>query len=265
MIRAVGERAPDSLVNRGFVAYLRIQQVLGKSYHSYYWQGREFRYAYADKQSFLQHWGCIENGQIALEGVPLSQLGVSRNIDGIIDIGAHQGLYTVALGVINDDIPLIAAEPISENASWVRKNAELNQFDVQVEETIVSDTDGKVSFYKDAKLGSERHTTTPSQDIAAYKETTVSSTTASTLAKKIGSSSPFLKIDAEGEEQNILRELYQSNIQEYSGLVELHSDKLPNGSESVLDMLDDFGVYHEFVTESSPDYVVSRPIYYFER
>jgi FkbM family methyltransferase len=264
MIRTLGKRVPDSLVDTGLNAYIRLEQALDRPYHSYNWEGYQFKYLYADKQSFLQHWGSIEDGKVGSEGVPLELLSCSDKADGIIDVGAHQGLYTVILGVLNSHLPLVAVEPIAENTHWIRENVKLNGIEVEINNGIVSDTCGEITFYEDANAGSERHTTTPSQNVNYYQETAVESTTISIIASRIDAENPFLKIDAEGEEQAIIEELCNSELPTFRGIVEFHPDKLNNDINSVLRTMDEFGVSYKFITESSPNHTVSRPMYYFE-
>lgn len=186
-----------------------------------------FQFGYWDRVSLRKAKNMISEGKIAHEGVPLEVLHVDQDRDVIIDIGAYFGVYSVILAGLNRSIPVYSFEPDEHNHKILNKNLDLNGFDrdrVQTRQSVVSDESGSVDFFVNRrKKGSVSHTVNPTSKHNDYKKTTINSVSISELCSTEGFQHPWVKIDAEGEEMNILKDIFNSSqIESVKGIVELH-------------------------------------------
>jgi hypothetical protein len=67
----------------------------------------------------------------------------------------------------------------------------------------------------------------------------------------------FVKIDAEGEEVNILRDLCRVPDCSISGIVDVHEDRLEDGKQSIERLFDENGFQYERIEHARV------PVYYF--
>jgi FkbM family methyltransferase len=65
----------------------------------------------------------------------------------ILDIGANSGIYSVLARVYNPDSNVIAFEPQPNVFKVLRKNNEINGFDIRCEQLALSNAAGKLPFY----------------------------------------------------------------------------------------------------------------------
>jgi len=241
---------------------LSIHDALLGAEHSFHYGGTEYPLCYTRK-SATYHRGAVSDGQTR-EGAPLSYLDV--DVERIIDIGAYYGLYTVLLARLNPETPIVAFEPDDHSRQVCQDVVAVNEIGAAVRPQVVAGEAGTVTFYEAPMPGSQGHTLTPT---AAHDPVEKDAVTLSDEVADVDSA--FVKLDAEGGEWAILRELLPAD-RRVQGLVELHPDKLPVAVDDVLALLGETCVTVELLAESSPnhpatddhEYVYNRPIYYID-
>jgi FkbM family methyltransferase len=65
----------------------------------------------------------------------------------IVDIGANSGVYALAAKALNPSARVVAIEPSKRPLAQLKRNIELNGFDIEVLEVAVSDHNGTATFY----------------------------------------------------------------------------------------------------------------------
>ncbi len=123
----------------------------------------------------------------------------------IVDIGANYGLYTLSMaGTVGPSGHVWAFEPASATAAFLRESIVANGFDnVTLERCALSEKEGtaKLSMHDHAELNALIH-----DESSAQLTETVRLVTLDGYAKNAEwQDIDFIKIDAEGEEINILR------------------------------------------------------------
>ena len=117
--------------------------------------------------------------------------------------GANIGLHTIAAGLANRAIHLLAFEPEPTAANALRKNAYLNNLDVQVVEAGLSDVAGELDFFESDTYNKGNHTFVSKREHVT-RSGVVRVTTMDAACS--GVSGPvLLKIDVEGWEALVLR------------------------------------------------------------
>lgn len=222
--QSVGRRVRDI----GLAGYLAGARIVGQDTVSYTYDGETFEYRYSDPTTYRKLSGCLDSGEIAHEGVPIDCLRVGSSWDAIVDIGAHYGIYAVVLGVLNPDLPLVCFEPNVENRRVLAENLELNglteRADVRPE--VVAGERGAVTFYEDPSEWSVNHTIRPTDAHVGHTATEKVALPLSELLREDGVSRPWVKIDAEGAEYAILKDVFADDgIGDVAGIVELHLDR----------------------------------------
>lgn len=129
---------------------------------------------------------------------------LARTATGIVDIGAHVGVYSLAAASLRKDIKIHAFEPNPYAFSRLRMHKTLNKFDQIVEYTVaVSDKSGisKFNWAKKSSLQISSGGTLMKRDDEGTERTIVQTTTldGTGLAPILGNR-PLLKIDVEGAE-----------------------------------------------------------------
>jgi len=251
--------------NSFFKLYAHGTKAIGKNVISYEWDGRAFKYKYTDEVTLKKFRKLISDGDIQSENLPLALFDRPVGCDAVIDVGAHYGIYSVIMGVCNPSTQLYAYEPAREPRELLTQNLKVNGLwpDAKVSDTVVAGRSGDgVPFYEDPREGSERHSTTETEDTVM---TTKRTTALSDSFDVEGIRAPFLKIDAEGKEGEIVEDIVTQSVTEsLSGIVELHPDKLNDyKTDDIQHLFEDHGFDYEFVTESAPGYEHPRPVYYF--
>ena len=221
----------------------------------------------ATKETAWAFNGLVEGGQITREGIPIDVLDLDDRFDRALDIGAHHGIYSVLLGLLNPGLYLTAFEPEKRNRAVCREVLLKNDIDASVRRQVVTDTSGVTEFFVAPEDGSESHTLTPTDGFDRVEKPSIA------LSDEIDDSeTAFVKIDVEGAEWQILSDLVDSDAT-LSGLVELHPDKLPVATDDVLALLDREFETVEFLGDTSPnhpaadriDHPHNRPMYHFDR
>lgn len=123
-----------------------------------------------------------------------------------VDIGANYGLYSTAIAnQLGDKGKLYSFEPTPDTAQALRETIKENGLDKKVEllETGLSDHAGEASFYasKNAELNSLH-----AENAEGAEKITISLDTLDACAERLDwQNLDFIKLDAEGEEINILK------------------------------------------------------------
>lgn len=155
----------------------------------------------------------------------------------VLDIGANYGLYSVAIAKnLGDEGKLWCFEPTPNTAQALRSTIKKNNLEGQVEiiEAGLSDHEGTATFYlsPNAELNSLTETSNLSGDSLTIKLLTLDQ-----CKKKYDwQSIDFIKLDAEGEEVNILKEASET-LDEYSPLIMF---ELKHGNEINHALINDF-------------------------
>lgn len=72
---------------------------------------------------------------------------LARNSDVIFDIGSNMGLYCISAKAANPNAKVYAFEPSVRALKLLRKNIEINNLDIKVFETALSNTNSNSTFY----------------------------------------------------------------------------------------------------------------------
>jgi FkbM family methyltransferase len=192
--------------------------------------------------------------------------------DALIDVGAHFGLYSVILGVLNPELPLYSFEPSPYNAEICRENIEANHIDGEVFEAAVGRSNSRAQLNMRTRPGNglqffnstiAHSIVTEKEDMKNDSSVTVPTRALSSFCAEQGICHPFVKIDAEGAEHRIVNDLLnEADIDGISGIVELHPDLIPDSegyAHEILFWFEQEGIDFECVKSHNP----SRPAYYF--
>lgn len=245
-----------NIIKSATIPLLRIGNL---NYWSFKYSNNYYKF-YFTHQTFGRTKNIVEQERVALEDIPLKLLECSKQVDAIIDIGAHYGLYSVLLGKLNPETDLFAFEPDTYNATVANDLLRENEIKHMVFEKVVTDRTGTVEFYRDTTLGSQSHSTTKRND---FEKTIVPSISLSDFFDQKNINSAFIKIDAEGEEFKILENVYLYELDYVEGLVEVHGDKSEKSLENLINTMSEKFTQLEFIGETEPDYKHSRPMYKF--
>lgn len=194
----------------------------------------------------------------------------------IIDAGAHIGLSTLYFKTIYPNAKICCFEPNPDTFSLLKANLAANHIDnVQIENLALSDNEEEVSFFtgKDSiKSWSSTNSITTNAWYSPEDYHEIKVKTAK-LSSYCGAKVDFLKLDIEGMELRVLRELNNANvisnideiIMEYHG-----SDANPDNSLGELVELlesngyfvnlyqDDLLVHQKTIKRSNPYWLMIR-------
>ncbi len=123
----------------------------------------------------------------------------------VVDIGANYGLYALSMAqTVGPSGQVWAFEPASATAALLRESIEANRFGyVTLEQCAMSETEGtaQLSMHSQSELNALIHDKESTQPTEAVRLVTLDG-----YADKCGwEDIDFIKIDAEGEEVNILK------------------------------------------------------------
>jgi len=246
--------------------YVAASNLVGENVVTHQAAGEAFKFRYSSRREFVKMRNAINGGQTS-EGIAVNKFRVGSEHDAVFDVGAHFGIYSVLLGVLNPDARLYAYEPADGPREVLIRNLELNGLwsDTNVSDTPVGRESGDSLLYRqDPTPGSEQHGVV---DDLGPNVTTKRSVALSDVFDVDDVSSAWLKIDAEGVEGKIVDDLTsQDAVESLAGIIELHPDKLDDYEpEGILDSLGDSGYQVEHLVDSAPNYEHPRPIYSFKR
>ncbi|WP_169718986.1 FkbM family methyltransferase [Haloplanus natans] len=205
--------------------------------------GETFSFRFDDGASLMYLHNAVSDGVIVHEKIPTSLFDLTYDFDVAFDIGAHYGIYTVLLGVLNPDLPIVSFEPNLRNAALLEANIQANGLSAEVDTRVVSDSEDTVTFYNVSTPGSNSHGTAPADGLPTTP-ITKRCTKLSEIIKNRNASSAFVKIDAEGEELRILDDLLPA-VDSISGVVEVHPQLLECESGEVLSLLEKHGASYD--------------------
>lgn len=255
----IGRRIPSPLVEWLGSAYVAQSTARNRNVFEYDHDGETFEYEYDDFATFGYLYRCITGGRTRHEGIPLEVFDLSPAFDAVVDVGAHFGLYSVILGVLNPETPLFAFEPNDRNAAVLRANLERNDIRATVENAAVTGAGGDVEFFEHA-TAHNAHTTTREGAAGDFSVTRATSKRLSTLLEAGDIRTPFVKLDAEGEEETILPDLLEeAEFDRLSGILEIHPERMSTDPEDLFALLEDHGVAYAPIkrTEKTPAYYIS--------
>jgi len=265
-LSAVTELVPSPILDTAADSFVAAKRHQDQNEFVFTENGHEFRYTYTDKKEFSFFFNAIQNGETRREGVPLELFNFDGGHDAIIDIGAHFGLYTVIFGVQNPDAEFVAFEPSSSNAAICEQQVAANGMDATVEQAAVSDHDGEaeLALAETEQSGLNWFESSVSHSISPELETTKTETvpvrSIDSILDELDAEQPFVKIDAEGAEYQIMDELLERNGP-IRGFVELHPDLINDGSAfEIILWLEENGFDHEIIKDRVP----TRPGLFFE-
>lgn len=244
---------------RGIVG---LSKAAGRNVHRASVGGVKVEIEYVDPSTFNKSRRFVRDGQTS-EGIPLPYL--TGDYDGIVDVGAHIGIYSVVLGALNPGSDLYLFEPAERPRELLAKNLHRNGFEqrAHISDAVVTGYAGEtVRFADQMDVGSPSSQIVEVSDSTAVKRTTTS--LSETFAGN-GLSHPFVKLDAEGAEESIISDLVSQDVTDkLEGIVEIHPDKLENSTqEDLLAEFDRHDFVYEHLVESSPNPDLPRPIYWF--
>ena len=127
----------------------------------------------------------------------------AKGINTFIDVGAHNGFYSVLVGLSNPDCQLLAFEPVPENVEIVKKNLLLNDLKASLNNVAVSDFAGRASFQISEATGQSGFIANP--DKAVIKEIEVDVIPIDYFIDQISDGPVLVKMDTEGSESKVLR------------------------------------------------------------
>jgi hypothetical protein len=156
----VAKVLPSPLANIGKKLYINANRLLERNYYDYKYNGRDLRLYYTE-QTFLSIRHLIQNETVTIENIPIDILEASEPIDATNDVGAHFGLYSVLLHVLNPDTDLYAFEPDDENRRVAEELLSENNIISEIYDKVITSETGPVTVYIDAQEGSESHATNP--------------------------------------------------------------------------------------------------------
>lgn len=259
---------PNGIVAAGIASYIRLKKFSGNNQFRFRHDGRMIQYEYDDLRTFTYLYNAIQDGRTR-ESVPLDLLELRPEIDAAFDLGAHFGLYSVILGVLNPETPLYAVEPIPYNFQNLERNIELNGIEATTVNAAVNEHGGQVqmtggvsgqglSFYRDTispRIADElRPMGTPGRGL-------VSGLQLSEVLSENGVTTPFLKIDIEGAEYCVMRDVFENaDVDGMEGFIELHPSLTSDGgSHEILYWFEEHGIDFELIKGHN----LARPGYYF--
>jgi FkbM family methyltransferase len=267
MLFDIADKIPRPIRSVGADGLLYLSRKIGRNDIEYSWKGHEFRFGYYDKPTLarITQDRFLQDDR-TYEGIPLEFLDCDKSTDGILDIGGHFGIYTVFLSVINPETSVFAFEPNSYNVEVLRKNVELNNLSkdrVAVHQTVMSNESGKHTIYEDISYdGGVDHTLNPDNSQEDYSARQIKGYSASNFCEHHDISRCFAKIDAESEELNILRDIFNAEyVERIKGVVDIHPEKEGISVRKFLNLINEAGYT---ASEINPDYPDNNPAYVFE-
>lgn len=249
--------------------YYRFQIILGNNVEIFDYNG-ELLEVYYTLDTASQFRELIEDGKMRSEGIPLDYLDCDPHLDAFVDIGAHFGTYSVIGSRLNPEAEIYSFEPNDYNRSVLKTVLEENNISAEIRSEVVAGHSGTRTFYVDESTGSQSHTIHPTE---GFTKRNIESISLSDFFSKHNFDRIFTKIDAEGGEAEILKDitsLEQDLVIE--GIVEFHPDKTENDVGDIISNFSKYSDNFEFIIDHSPTHPQShthnhkrnRPTYYFK-
>lgn len=163
--------------------------------------------------------------------------------DVVLDVGAHIGVFSVLAAKLGARV--IAYEPVPENIKLLRKNIELNNVDVEINEKAVTMFGEDVEVVVQEENTENRNTGT-SKILSGGKENSYTVSVPSTPLKEIltreGLDITYLKLDIEGYEYPLLYTLPVELLKTINKIsMEFHYE--PEAAQYLAQYLNNFGFH----------------------
>ncbi len=261
IVRKIKNILPNYIVELAIDKFIEVNKIAGNNFFEYEIMNKSVAFRYENENQVRMFYNLIDNGVLVNENIPISYLEDVSNVSSFIDVGAHYGLYSVLIGKIEDDIDIYSFEPSKKNRSILKNNLELNGIRSDIRNEVVSGKDGVVQFFT-SKKSSLAHSTSPAQGLEEKRKKAIR---LKKFIKDKSMKSVFVKIDAEGEEYNILNDITAGNENYYIyGIFECHPDKMEVEEKEMVEMLNKRGYKCEFICDTTPSSRNSRNAYFFE-
>ncbi len=168
----------------------------------------------------------------------------------IIDCGSHFGQAVIFFKLIYPKSKIICFEPDKYTFSLLRENVESNSIqDIEIHNKAVADYDGEIDFYNIEDNQGSIVMSTVKERVQNGKINVVEATR---LSNYINSTIDFLKMDIEGAEISVLKELIKSNKLRYIKqlVIEYHHHIIEHDDfgSKILKLLEDAGFGYQIET-----------------
>lgn len=259
VLKRIANQAPQSVVDQFLSTLVSSSKLLGKNEFRYETPAGDVTFEYVDSEGFKSAYRVINDNTIGDRKVPFDVF-YKPDADALIDVGAHHGVYSTILATLNPQASLYCFEPDEYNRSRLKQTLRHNNIEATIRSEVVTDYTGEITFYKWGEASQSHSTIPPVQDGIEVSLPCVSLVD---MMREHNLTSPFLKIDAEGEEYNILRDLAENTPSgtDVTGYVELHPSKLDEiHVNDVYDLFESYNIHYETVGEIAE---YPRPAYRF--
>jgi FkbM family methyltransferase len=168
----------------------------------------------------------------------------------IIDCGSNIGLSVLYFKIMYPDSDILAIEPDEEAFSCLQTNIESNQLkSVKMLKKAIHDKDGEITLFYDRKKPGTLNMSTVQQRLPKDRKIV----SAVRLSHYINQPIDFLKMDVEGAEQNILKELIKENKLRYIKQMAIeyhhHIDKDKDTFSEILMLLEKSGFGYQIESD----------------
>jgi len=164
------------------------------------------------------------------------------NAEEIIDVGANTGIYALIAKAVRPNARVIAIEPVKRVCDKLRRNIELNEFDILPLEKAMSNYTGKATIYD--KDTDHTYSVTVNKDLSSDKESSlaveIDTIRFEEVVEKEGLSKvDLMKIDVETHEAEALEGMgkYLNEFQP-TMLIEILNDEVANAIHQLIKDID---------------------------
>ncbi len=180
----------------------------------------------------------------------------------IIDCGSHFGQAVIFFKLIYPNAKIICFEPDNHTFSILRENVESNSIqDVEMHNKAVADYDGDINFYN---IDDNKSSVVMSTVKERVQNGNLNVVEATRVSNYINGTVDFLKMDIEGAELSVLKELLKSNklryvkqmVIEYHHHIKEHEDNFSH----TLELIEDAG----FGYQIEADFIKPRRQVHFQ-
>mgnify|MGYP000371509947 CR=1 FL=1 len=257
---------PTPVVDLGVWVLTKISHLAGTNRLTFNHEGEKYE-IYYNQEHFKKLWLFIDDSKTS-ENIPFSLLDLGEDVDVIVDAGAHIGSYTILLSKLNPGHDVFAFEPHPDNAGHLLDLMEMNNLEVVIDEKAVvgSGAPQEIDLHSSPN-SSESHSirNNPQQKNKNGRGEISKVETISLSTRLEGYSSPFFKIDVEGAEYSVLRDIILcSSFEDIRGIVEIHPDKMDQSVEECLKLFEKADIDYKELGSTVDNYDQKRPGFYFE-
>lgn len=155
----------------------------------------------------------------------------------ILDIGAAEGLYALVAQSLRPETTVLAFEPLPQPMAELKRNIELNSYNVALYQQALSNFTGEADFYAESESSNEGSLVSSVSDSASAQRVSVT-TLANVIEEAKLAQVDLIKIDVEGAEPQVLEGM-GNYLDEYkpSMIIEILNDDVGRQVEKLLDGL----------------------------